>query len=79
MTSAAIYARAAADDEIKHEARELLTDTYQAAAATMAKAGEGDAAWVAADRGAPAAFDAVLCHGVLMYFPDLGPLLDAIR
>ena len=43
----------------------------------MAKAGEGDAAWVAADRGAPAAFDAVLCHGVLMYFPDPGPLLDA--
>jgi SAM-dependent methyltransferase len=70
--------RAAADDEIKHEARELLTDTCQAAAATMAKAGEGDAAWVAADRGAPAAFDAVLCHGVLMYFPDPGPLLDVI-
>lgn len=71
--------RAAADDEIKHEARELLTDTCQAAAATMAKAGEGDAAWVAADPGAPAAFDAVLCHRVLMYFPDPGPLLDAIR
>ena len=27
---------------------------------------------------APASFDAVLCHGVLMYFPDPGPLLDAI-
>ena len=26
----------------------------------------------------PAGFDAVLCHGVLMYFPDPGPLLDAI-
>jgi S-adenosylmethionine-dependent methyltransferase len=44
----------------------------------MAKAGEGDAAWVAADRGTPAAFDAVLCHSVLMYIPDPGPLLDAI-
>jgi SAM-dependent methyltransferase len=27
---------------------------------------------------APACFDAVLCQGVLMYFPDPGPLLDAI-
>jgi S-adenosylmethionine-dependent methyltransferase len=27
---------------------------------------------------APSSFDAVLCHGVLMYFPDPGPLLDAI-
>lgn len=27
---------------------------------------------------APASFDAVLCHGVLMYFADPGPLLDAI-
>lgn len=70
--------RAAADDEIKHEARELLTDTCQAAAATMAKACESDAAWVAAGRGVAAALDAVLCHGVLM-FPDPGPLLDAIR
>lgn len=26
----------------------------------------------------PASFDAVLCQGVLMYFPDPGPLLDAI-
>jgi S-adenosylmethionine-dependent methyltransferase len=26
----------------------------------------------------PASFDAVLCHGVLMYFPDPAPLLDAI-
>jgi S-adenosylmethionine-dependent methyltransferase len=33
---------------------------------------------VAADRGTPAAFDAALCRGVLMYFPDPGPLLDAI-
>jgi S-adenosylmethionine-dependent methyltransferase len=27
---------------------------------------------------APAAFDLVLCHGVLMYLPDPGPLLTAI-
>jgi SAM-dependent methyltransferase len=27
---------------------------------------------------APSSFDAVLCQGVLMYFPDPGPLLDAI-
>jgi SAM-dependent methyltransferase len=26
----------------------------------------------------PNAFDVVLCHGVLMYFPDPSPLLDAI-
>lgn len=32
------------------EARKLLTDTYQAAAAALAKLGDGDAAWVAADR-----------------------------
>ena len=31
-----------------------------------------------ADRGAPAAFDAVLCHGVLMYIPDPGPLLHLV-
>jgi S-adenosylmethionine-dependent methyltransferase len=27
---------------------------------------------------APSSFDAVLCHGVLMYLPDPAPLLDAI-
>jgi hypothetical protein len=42
--------RAAAHDEIKHEAREPLTDTCQVAAATMAKVGEGDAAGPAAWR-----------------------------
>jgi transcriptional regulator with XRE-family HTH domain len=35
--------------------RQLLTDTYQAVAAMLAKTGEGDAAWVAADRAAIAA------------------------
>lgn len=27
---------------------------------------------------APSSFDVVLCQGVLMHFPDPGPLLDAI-
>jgi hypothetical protein len=27
---------------------------------------------------APSSFDAVLCHGVLMYFADPDPLLDAL-
>lgn len=35
--------------------RQLLTDTYQAVAAMLAKTGEGDAAWIAADRAALAA------------------------
>jgi hypothetical protein len=35
--------------------RRLLTDTYQAVAAMLAKTGEGDAAWIAADRAALAA------------------------
>jgi S-adenosylmethionine-dependent methyltransferase len=26
----------------------------------------------------PASFDVVMCHGVLMYFPDPGPVLDAV-
>ena len=38
---------------------------------------QGDAE-AAAALFAPSSFDAVLCHGVLMYFPDPGPLLDAI-
>jgi SAM-dependent methyltransferase len=37
--------------------------------------GEAEAA---ADLFAPSSFDVVLCQGVLMYFPDPGPLLDAI-
>ncbi len=32
------------------EARRLLVDSYQAAAAALAKTGDGDAAWIAADR-----------------------------
>ena len=32
----------------------------------------------AADRFGPSAFEVVLCHGVLMYLADPGPLLDAV-
>ena len=37
-------------EQVQAEARELLGDTYQAAAAMMVKIGETDAAWIAADR-----------------------------
>jgi tetratricopeptide (TPR) repeat protein len=37
------------------EAHEMLSGTYQAVAAMLAKTGEGDAAWIAADRAAFAA------------------------
>ena len=50
----------AADEAFRRFAMLRIPRPVQAAAATMAKAGEGDAPWVAADRGAPAAFDAVL-------------------
>ena len=51
--------RASARTELTEAARELLTDTYQAVAAMMAKLGETDAAWIAADR---AAFTAEMLH-----------------
>lgn len=51
--------RASAAPELTEAARELLTDTYQAVAAMMAKLGETDAAWIAADR---AAFAAEMLH-----------------
>lgn len=38
---------------------------------------QGEAGAIA-DLFAPSSFDAVLCQGVLMYFPDPNPLLDAI-
>jgi transcriptional regulator with XRE-family HTH domain len=44
--------RSTAPDASLTEARELLTDTYQAAAAALAKIGDMDAAWIAADRAA---------------------------
>jgi tetratricopeptide (TPR) repeat protein len=51
--------RATAGAELTEAARELLTDTYQAVAAMMAKLGETDAVWIAADR---AAFTAEMLH-----------------
>jgi hypothetical protein len=42
--------RTADTEQGQGEARELLGDTYQAAAAMMVKIGETDAAWIAADR-----------------------------
>jgi transcriptional regulator with XRE-family HTH domain len=42
--------RTADSEQAQVEARELLGDTYQAAAAMMVKIGETDAAWIAADR-----------------------------
>jgi S-adenosylmethionine-dependent methyltransferase len=61
----------------------LLSDFRAALAAEPAEAsgrvrlvrGEAEAV---ARLFAPLSFDAVLCQGVLMYFPDPGPLLDAI-
>jgi tetratricopeptide (TPR) repeat protein len=44
--------RAVNDDKTKNRARTALADTYQATAAMMAKLGEGDTAWIAADRAA---------------------------
>jgi transcriptional regulator with XRE-family HTH domain len=45
-------ARGARSEQLRNDARELLADTYQAAAAAMSKLGEADAAWIAADRAA---------------------------
>ena len=45
-------ARAAEDVDETRSIRGLLSNTYQAVAAVMAKLGEADAAWVAADRAA---------------------------
>ncbi len=42
--------RTADSEQARTEARELLGDTYQAAAAMMVKIGETDAAWIATDR-----------------------------
>ena len=62
---------------------ELLGDFCAALAAEPADVGgrvrliQGEAV-AAAGLFEPASFDAVLCQGVLMYFPDPGPLLDAI-
>jgi S-adenosylmethionine-dependent methyltransferase len=62
---------------------ELLDDFRRALAAEPSEVGDrvqlvrGKAESVAA-LFAPSSFDAVLCQGVLMYFPDPDPLLEAI-
>ncbi|MFF2807983.1 class I SAM-dependent methyltransferase [Streptomyces sp. NPDC058000] len=61
----------------------LLDDFRASLAAEPAGVGarvrlvRGDAERLA-DTFAPSSFDVVLCQGVLMYFPDPGPLLDAV-
>lgn len=62
---------------------QLLDDFRAALAAQPAEVGERvrliqGAAEAVARLFEPSSFDAVLCHGVLMYFPDPNPLLDAI-
>lgn len=79
-----LAARATTSAQARQEARELLGDTYQATAAAMAKLGEGDAAWVAADRAAytAEASNAPLAAAASMYrmahvFLSLGHLSQA--
>jgi S-adenosylmethionine-dependent methyltransferase len=62
---------------------QLLDDFRAALAAEPAEVGDRvrlvqGAAAAIAELFAPSSFDVVLCQGVLMYFPDPGPLLDAI-
>ncbi|GGT00097.1 transcriptional regulator [Planobispora rosea] len=52
ITDLELAVRHAPDEELRKQARHALTDTYQAAAAMMAKLSENDAAWIAADRAA---------------------------
>ena len=65
--------RASAAPELTEAVRELLTDTYQAVAAMMAKLGETDAAWIAPDR---AAFAAEMLHDRLAVAASLFRMAD---
>lgn len=65
--------RASAAPELTEAVRELLDDTYQAVAAMMAKLGETDAAWLAADR---AAFAAEMLHDRLAVAASLFRMAD---
>jgi S-adenosylmethionine-dependent methyltransferase len=51
--------------------------TEPAAVADRVRLVQGEAEAIT-DTFTPSSFDVVLCQGVLMYFPDPGPLLDAI-
>lgn len=71
-------------ETLRHQARELLSDTYQATAAAMSKLGEADAAWIAADRAAftAEAIDAPLTVAASMFrmahvFLSLGQIAQA--
>ena len=77
-------ARNARTETLRHQARELLADTYQATAAAMSKLGEADAAWIAADRAAftAEAIDAPLTVAASMFrmahvFLSLGQVAQA--
>jgi transcriptional regulator with XRE-family HTH domain len=52
ITDLELSARHAATEADANEARGLLADTYQATSAALAKLGDADAAWIAADRAA---------------------------
>lgn len=52
ITGLELSIRRTTTDEDSQEARRLLADTYQATSAALAKLGDADAAWVAADRAA---------------------------
>ncbi|TDD98096.1 helix-turn-helix domain-containing protein [Actinomadura rubrisoli] len=52
ITDLELAVRLAGSEDLRRKSRELLADTYQAAAAMMAKLSENDAAWIAADRAA---------------------------
>ena len=67
--------RATSSAELIEAARELLSDTYQAVAAIMAKLGETDAAWIAADR---AAFTAEAMHDPLAVAASLFRMAHAL-
>lgn len=47
-----VASREAANSNVRRNAQRLLSDTYQAAAAALAKLSENGAAWIAADRAA---------------------------
>jgi S-adenosylmethionine-dependent methyltransferase len=82
-TQALLLARRGHDVTGLDDSARLLDDFRAALATEPAEVGDrvrliqGEAGALT-DRFPPSSFDAVLCQGVLMYFPDPGPLLDAI-
>jgi transcriptional regulator with XRE-family HTH domain len=84
ITGLELSTRRAATEVDADEARRLLADTYQATSAALAKLGDADAAWIAADRaafvsealGSPLAVAASLFR-MAHVFISLGHLLQA--